>query len=347
MTKKSTAPLRVLALLVATLGVAACSGQPGGASSSATTSPTSPGASMTGFTNPVYPLDFPDPQIIANPDGGYLAIATNGNAMNVQVLTSPDMVTWTQGTDALPSVAPWSSSGKVWAPEIIRWSDGSYRLYYTTKAPDPNWQCLSVATSKTVAGPYVDESTKPLMCEIDEGGSIDASPFIDSSGKAWLYWKNDGNAKGVDTWIKVAPLAADGMTVTGTPKNLFKQDLPWEGELVEGPALVEIDGVVHMFYSANNYGSDRYAVGHAVADSPLGPFTKDPEPVLATNDVAAGPGHNQLIKVGDQWWMVYHAWKPGAVGDSLEGRKMWLSTVEFNGRAVTVQPPTTDQPTKP
>ncbi|MGD8213991.1 glycoside hydrolase family 43 protein [Aestuariimicrobium sp. Y1814] len=331
--RKAVVPF-VLALLLA---IAGCSGQ---------ADPQDPGDTM-GFTNPVYPYNFPDPQVIADGEGGYLAIATNGNGMNVQVLTSPDMVSWTQGSDALPALPGWSSSGKVWAPEIIEWTDGSYRLYYTTRAPDPAWQCLSVAVSDTAAGPYVDESSEPLMCEIDEGGSIDATPFIDSSGKAWLYWKNDGNAIGVDTFIKVAALSADGMSVTGETTNLFQQDLPWEGNLVEGPALVEIDGLFHMFYSANDYGSDRYAVGHAVAESPTGPFTKHPDPVLVTNEVAAGPGHNQMIKVGEQWWMVYHAWLPGEVGNEAFGRQMWLSKVDFDGRTVTVQPPTLDQPTKP
>lgn len=291
-------------------------------------------------TNPVYPLDFPDPQVL--PDGdGYLAIATNGNGMNVQTIHSDNLIEWRQGVDALPSVAPWSSSGKVWAPEIIEWPDGGYRLYYTTKAPDPAWQCVSVATSDTLAGPYVDDSGEPLICEIEEGGSIDASPFIDDDGTAYLYWKNDGNAIGVDTHLKVARLSPDGMAVEGEVTQLFKQDLHWEGHLVEGPAVVKVDGVYHMFYSANDYGSDRYAVGHAVADSALGPFVKDPEPVLSTNEVAAGPGHCQLFLKGGQWWMVYHAWKPGYVGDSLEGRKMWLSRVAFDGAAVTVDPPAT------
>ncbi|MEL4503340.1 glycoside hydrolase family 43 protein [Luteococcus sp. H138] len=300
----------------------------------------------SGFTNPVYPYNFPDPQVIKGSDG-YLAIATNGNGMNVQVLTSPDMTEWTQGKDALPTVAPWSSSGKVWAPEIIKWTDGSYRLYYTTKAPDPQWQCISVATAGKPEGPFVDDSAKPLVCETKEGGSIDQSPFIDSSGKAWLYWKNDGNAIKTDTWIKAQQLSPDGKGLVGKPTKLFQQDLPWEGHLVEGPAVVEIDGVFHMFYSANDYGSADYAVGHAVADSPLGPFVKDPEPALAANEVAAGPGHCQLIKVGEQWWMVYHAWQPDAVGDEATGRQMWLSKVRFDGRKATIEAPTTDHPDKP
>ena len=38
------------------------------------------------MTNPVYPFDFPDPQVLVDGDAGYLAIATNGNGMNVQTI---------------------------------------------------------------------------------------------------------------------------------------------------------------------------------------------------------------------------------------------------------------------
>lgn len=305
-----------------------------------------PSTSAAGFANPVYAQNFPDPQIVAD-GAGYLALSTNGNGMNVQTLTSQDMVTWVQGVDALPHVATWSTAGKVWAPETMRWADGSYRLYYTTMAPDPQWQCISAASAATVRGPYTDVSTKPLVCETAEGGSIDQSPFIAADGTAYLLWKNDGNAAGVDTWLRAARLSADGRSLAGPITNLFKQTLPWEGHLVEAPAMVEIDGIFHLFYSANDYGSADYAVGHATATSVLGPYIKDPEPVLHTNAVAAGPGHCQLIKVGTQWWMVYHAWAPNAVGDETTGRQMWLSRVTFDGTKVAVEQPAARVPVRP
>ena len=294
----------------------------------------------------MYPANFPDPQVVATPDG-YLAVATNGNGMNVQTLTSADMVQWVQGRDALPSVASWSSSGKVWAPELLRLADGSWRLYYTTKGPDPERQCLSVARADRAEGPYTDTSAKPLVCENSEGGSIDASPFADADGSLWLYWKNDGNAVKADTYLKAQRLTADGLRVTGRPTRLFRQSLPWEGTLVEAPAVALVDGVYHLFYSANDYGTADYAVGHATAASPTGPFVRDPEPVLRSNAVAAGPGHCQLLKVGDQWWVAYHAWSADAIGDDIPGRQLWLSKVTFDGTSADVQPPTADQPQLP
>lgn len=335
-------------VLVIGLAVSGCSGADQGASGSASGDGQSAQASASakGFDNPVYDSDFPDPMIVRT-DTGYLAIATNGNGMNVQTLTSPDMVHWDQGSDALPQVASWSGPGKVWAPEIIKWTDGSYRLYYTTKGPDADFQCLSVATAAKPEGPFADDSTKPLVCETDEGGSIDGSPFIDSSGKAWFSWKNDGNAVGKDTWIRIAPLSADGKTLAGNAKNLIKQDQPWEGNLVEGPSFVENNGKIHLFYSANSYGGDKYAVGHAIADTPDGTYTKDPEPVLTSNDVVAGPGHDQTIKVGSQWWMVYHGWPADHVGDAAYGRQMYLTRFRFEGDRPIIDPTQAHVPVMP
>lgn len=133
----------------------------------------------------------------------------------------------------------------------------------------------------------------------------------------------------------------------GEPERVIRQDLAWEGDLVEGPFVREEDGVYHLFYSANDFGSDRYAVGHATADAPTGPFVKDDEPVLVSNEVAAGPGHNSLVERDGRVWMVYHAWAPDAVGSEVPGRTMWLSEVTFDGRSVSVDPPATTVPTRP
>ncbi|WP_353952335.1 glycoside hydrolase family 43 protein [Knoellia sp. S7-12] len=322
----------------------------GSGASESEESPSPTGAPSGGFANPVLDMNFPDPQIVRDGDT-WVAIATNGNTMNVQTATSPDLVTWTAGGDALPSVASWSAEGKVWAPETVKIGD-KWVMYYTTRAPDPEIQCLSIAVADKAAGPYVDDSTEPLVCESDVGGTIDASPFIDRDGTAYLSWKNDGNAVAADTWISIQELAPDGRSLVGKPTRLIQQDLPWEGDLVEASYLWVDDTsgtpVYHLFYSANSYADERYAVGHATATSPLGPFTKDPEPVLVTNDVAVGPGHNALVATGDEVWMVYHAWNPEAVGDDTVGRSMWLSRVRFgDDGSVKVDPPAKAVPQRP
>ena len=338
-TRTARAALTAVTLAAALLG--GCGGDgPDPTTGDTVTTPAS--ATEQTATNPVWPSNFPDPQVIRD-GSGWVAIATNGNGMNVQTLHSDDLATWTQGSDALPQLPAWSTKGKVWAPEAHRFGE-KWVLYYTTMAPNPSIQCISLAVADKPDGPYKDTSTKPLVCEQDQGGSIDASPFVAADGTAYLYWKNDGNAVGMDTWISVQRLSSDGQRLEGKPKRLIRQDLPWEGQLVEAPFVWERDGVFHLFYSANDYGSDKYAVGHAIASSPTGPFTKDPDPVLTSTAVAAGPGHCALFEKDGRVFMVYHAWSPDAIGDEVPGRTMWLSEVSFDGVKVSVTPPSTQLP---
>ena len=299
-----------------------------------------------GFTNPVYDGNFADPQVVAV-GSEYYAFATNGPLGNIQTLKSTDLVSWDQVGDALPSLPGWTSPGKIWAPEVAVHGDDRFVMYYTTSDDASGRQCVGVAVAATAKGPFVDKSSKPLVCQVSEGGSIDASPFQDSTGQRWLYWKNDGNAIGVDTWIYVSKLSPDGLTLTGETTRLIKQTLPWEGNLVEAPYVVERNGKFHLFYSANAYDKAEYAVGHALCETPAGPCVKSGDPILTTSADAAGPGHNMVLVKDDRYWFVYHAWDPALVGVDPPGRTMWLSELTWNGDQPAVQPPQKRNPATP
>lgn len=299
-----------------------------------------------GFTNPVYDNNFADPQVIAVGDQ-YYAYATNGPLGNVQTLKSTDLVSWDQVGDAMPSLPAWTSPGKVWAPEVAVQGTDRFVMYYTTSDTASGRQCVGVAVASKPEGPFVDKSSKPLICQVAEGGSIDASPFEDSSGRRWLYWKNDGNAVGVDTWIYVSRLSPDGLTLTGETTRLIKQTLPWEGNLVEAPYVVERNGKFHLFYSANAFDKAEYAVGHALCTTPAGPCMKTGDPILTSSDDAAGPGHNMVLVKDDRYWFVYHAWDPALVGVDPPGRTMWLSELTWDVDVPVVQPPLKNIPATP
>jgi beta-xylosidase len=98
-------------------------------------------------------------------------------------------------------------------------------------------QCIGAATSDKPEGPYTSSAEKPLICQTDEGGSIDPSSFVDEDGKRYILWKNDGNSVGARTWIYIQPTSADGLSLTGSPTQLITADQSWEGVLVEAPTL--------------------------------------------------------------------------------------------------------------
>lgn len=288
------------------------------------------------FRNPVHDGDFPDPFVL-RVDDAYYAYATNGPGGNVQTLTSNDLVRWTPGKDALPEVGGWAYEGKTWAPEVLARDDGSYVLYYTANAADFGRQCIGVATAEQPGGPFVDERDEPLVCQDEEGGSIDPSPFRDEDGSLYLYWKNDGNCCGRDTWIYAQRLDPTGLDLKGSPVRLVKQDTGWEADVVEAPTMWRESGGYVLFFSGNAFESDFYAVGYATCQGPLGPCRDSPRnPILKTACRASGPGHQALIRVGDATWIAYHAW----AGVGREKRALWLDRLEWDDGRPTVRGPT-------
>lgn len=300
------------------------------------------------FRNPVLTLDFPDPFIL--PDGGrFYAYATNSAGRNIQLAVSEDLVSWDILTDAMPALPDWASlrSGLVWAPEVIQVGK-QYLLYYTARDKESDRQCIGVAVSDSPEGKFRDSRAEPLVCQVDEGGSIDASPFRDGE-TLYLLWKNDGNCCGIKTWIYSQELAPDGLSLVGEPVRLIENDEVWEGTLVEAPTLFKHEDRYYLFFSANNYASERYAVGYALCDSPSGPCQDAPEnPILASllaNPPVIGPGHQTLLQLGEQTWMIYHAWEVSLQGLRTDRRQVWIDRLDWvDGKPVVRGPTTGVQP---
>ena len=295
-------------LVLAAALLAGC-GDSGSTGTDAPTSAAESSASDGG--QPVIDQDFPDPDVL-EVDDTYYAYATNDGTENVQVATSTDLESWeVSDEDALPELPSWIIPGKTWAPEVTQ-IGSTFVMYTTTTNFDPTLQCIAVATADAPEGPFEIVGDEMLVCPEDEGGAIDAATFLDEDGTRYLLWKNDGNCCGLDTWLQIAPLSEDGLSLSGETTKLVKQDQPWEGNLVEAPTLVERDGTYVLMYSANDYGGDAYAVGYATGESPTGPFTKAEDPLLTTDGTEGryiGPGGQDVVTAPDgSDRLLFHSW---------------------------------------
>lgn len=309
------------------------------------------------FANPVIDDDFPDPHVI-NVGGTYYAYATTGGGKNLQAATSEDLVEWEMLTDPLPELASWSGLTPLfsdtphkatWAPAAAQ-VDDRFILYYTTPAlemerPDglPS-QCIGVAVADDPAGPFVDESEAPIVCQSDLGGSIDSTYFRDEDGTHYLVWKNDGNCCGIETRFYIQELAADGLEVVGEPRDMgVSNDTIWERNVIEAPTLIARDGTYYLFFSGNDFASAAYAVGYATSDDVLGPYEDAEEnPILETERPAGGPGHQSVLEDEDgDLWMTYHAWDVSRIGYQNGGRRaVWIDPLVIEDGRASVQGPT-------
>ena len=294
------------------------------------------------YTNPVYASDFPDPFVLRVGEA-YYAYATNGGGATIQLLRSSDLVSWVYGSDAFGNLPAWATPGWTWAPEVAA-VPGGFAMYYTARHTESQRQCIGVAFSKTPEGPFTDSSLEPLICQLTEGGSIDASPFTDRDGSRYLYWKNDGNCCGQRTYLYAQRLSSDGLQLTGAAKQLIYNSNLWEGNLIEAPTMYRRGDKYYLFFSAADYGNETYGVGYAYGYSPLGPFTKWPTPILSSASAVAGPGHQCVIEdTNGQPWMIYHAWQSGNTGYPNGQRSLRIDRITFKNGVPNVVPTTSRQ----
>ena len=164
---RSATPLAAIAVLAASAIVAAA-----------------PAVAREPVHVPVFDENFPDPFVLSAGKGEFVTYSTN-DVQNVPMAVSRDLVNWSfardaagRKADAMPTLAPWVKPGFTWAPEVIKLG-GRFLLYYTANHRAQDKQCLGVAVSNSPRGPFVDRSMKPLLCQFEPGGSIDANTFRD------------------------------------------------------------------------------------------------------------------------------------------------------------------------
>ncbi|MCW3796599.1 glycoside hydrolase family 43 protein [Sphingomonas sp. BN140010] len=117
------------------------------------------------------------------------------------------------------------------------------------------------------------------------------------------------------TPIHVRRLAEDGRSLVGEERIVLANDQDWEGHLIEGPFVTHQAGRYWMFYAGNDFSTPAYGIGVAVADSPLGPFVKQGEPLLKSASDWWAPGHASVAPGGDgEPQLFFHAFFPSRCG---------------------------------
>jgi arabinan endo-1,5-alpha-L-arabinosidase len=110
-------------------------------------------------------------------------------------------------------------------------------------------------------------------------------------------------------------IADDGLSFVGERREVLANDLDWEGHLIEGPWVTRQQGRYWLFYAGNDFCTPAYGIGVAVADHPLGPYVKQPGPLLKSTAEWWAPGHASVAPGLDgEPQLFFHAYHPGTGG---------------------------------
>ena len=136
------------------------------------------------------------------------------------------------------------------------------------------------------------------------------------------------------TPIRAQRLAPDGASLIGEPTIVLANDLDWEGHLIEGPWVTRQRGRYWLFYAGNDFCTPAYGIGVAVADHPLGPYVKQPEPLLKSTRTWWAPGHASVAPgLDDEPQLFFHAFFPGRGGYN-EFRALLTARLRFGAEGV-------------
>ncbi|MBI9113929.1 arabinan endo-1,5-alpha-L-arabinosidase [Sanguibacter suaedae] len=139
-----------------------------------------------------------DPTVVRADDGTYVMFCTDALAggtpeAGVHVRTSTDLVTWTWHGTALGSVPPeareWTGAPGLWAPEVVRWSDGRFHMYYSASTFGSNTSAIGLAVADDLLGPWeVRDVVVRTRAGQDTQNAIDAAVTWDADGAPWFTY---------------------------------------------------------------------------------------------------------------------------------------------------------------
>ena len=139
----------------------------------------------------------------------------------------------------------------------------------------------------------------------------------------------------MSTPIHAQRLSAAGELI-GEDRLVLTNDLEWEGHLIEGPWVTRQQGRYWLFYAGNDFGTPAYGIGVAVADHPLGPYVKQPVPLLKSTPSWWAPGHASVAPGLDgEPQLFFHAYFPNTGGYN-EFRALLTARLRFGAGGVEV-----------
>jgi beta-xylosidase len=256
-------------------------------------------------TNPIVDGWYADPEVTAFAKEFWL-YPTYSARYEKQVFfdafSSTDLVHWKKHPRILDTAAIKWAKRAMWAPAVVA-KDQKYYFFFAANdiQSDAEFGGIGVAIADKPDGPFKDYLGKPLISKFQNGAQpIDQFIFKDNDGSWYIFyggWKHCNVAKLNNTFTDFIAFE-DGST--------FKEVTP-EG-YVEGPFMFKRRGKYYFMWSEGGWGGPDYSVAYAIADSPLGPFTRIAKILEQDPQIATGAGHHSVVQIPgkDEWRIVYH-----------------------------------------
>ncbi len=258
---------------------------------------------------------------IPNTADGSIPENTYGNINTINVISSDDLVNWTDHGSVYASGTKGAAKfcKNSWAPAAAYKNiDGKdkFFLYFAN-----NGNGIVVLSADSPVGPFTDPLGKPIISRdtptcAEVTWLFDPAVLMDDDGNNYIYFgggipspdkaDNPGTAR-------VAKLADDMISLEGDPKPI--ENVPY---LFEDSGINKINGTYYYSYCTNfnvtkaaelEYGFGNGEIMTLKSSSPMGPFElcnpvlKNPEYFFSLG----GNNHHCMFEFNGEWYIAYHS----------------------------------------
>jgi arabinan endo-1,5-alpha-L-arabinosidase len=268
-------------------------------------------------------VDCHDPHIIRQNDWFYV-FSTGRRGNMIGSIRSQDLINWEPTPKIFDAVPAWIKKEiprcrDIWAPDC-HLIDGRYCLYYSASTFGKQRSFIGLATNKTLDPnspdyKWTDEGQVIASDPNKDFNAIDAGIITAKDGRVWMTWGSYW------TGIKLTELnPKTGKTITDSPKIYAIAKREAGTTAVEGAYLTWRDGYYYLWVSFDSCCrgvNSNYNIRLGRSREITGPYAdKDGKPmtdgggtlILKTEGRWIGPGHNSILSVGKQDYLVYHTY---------------------------------------
>ncbi|KAF9733312.1 putative endo-arabinase [Paraphaeosphaeria minitans] len=330
--------------------------------------------SCHGISGPFLGSSFPDPSI-TNEGGTWYSFGT-GNGKDFQSAKTTDFKKgWTRFKKSpLLAIreATWagqmaSGSSGLWAPDVMRRTDGKYVMCVDNQSTTPHHRpdaanlsryfaaqdkqkisqhCIGGAIADTIEGPYHPVNDFH-QCNRTANGVIDPAWFKDADGSQYIVYKTEIPANFLEIREVASSGPAEGVRWIGNAVQLLRVNGQGfsDGNNIEAPYLFKRGGVYFLTYSTHITMDGSYDVQYATAKSVRGPYTRVREPLLRSGTQygckLVGPGgasFQRFVGLGkgeEGTRVVFHGLTEEM---SINKRVVYTADVKVEGDRLSVPP---------
>jgi arabinoxylan arabinofuranohydrolase len=256
-------------------------------------------------------------------DNGNLVAEAYGLIRHLHMLSSADMVNWTDHGDIQiggpDGLAPWANNGNgnAWAPcAAYKVVDGKARffLYWADSS-----RGIGVLTATSPTGPWRDPLNRylisrdtPTCSEAEVVWLFDPAVLIDDDGSAYLYFGGgtDGKPSADPGTGRVVRLGNNMISLAEDPQVLT---VPY---LFEDSGINKIGDTYYYSYctnwgtGGNSLGIGSSQIAYMTSSNPKGPFTFRSKilnaPSAMFSDTISSNNHHAIFEFKDKWYIAYH-----------------------------------------